>query len=513
MEFPQWTEAPNDSQDAIQFLRLDELRDNISEVLFPYLQTNTPYFRIVSWLTWIYSKIEEELSNQTMMARDYVNKSLRYYSVFAVADIVASKARKKYHRGPVGVELLGDRLDALEGKIVDFGHPSFARPPNPTAIYQSRLIAMGLLHQKLQPFSQGRAQSILLASEMGKKLSKAFEKNWANTIQPSKITDERKWTLIKLKELGDRVDLQGLKPDEAESRLLQDAARLTMKNPEMYDDFVSMVEEAVRRSSQANLELSSSDIAKVALYRFISVDEKNKVGIKLKDCEAVSLLAYHELHTHMQFGADAVLNCLVNLAKNSVGGISKDDIIKKSQQFLNPDSVKEIYQEIMDSFSMYHGKFQKGCPIAHGKNGFESTRQELDSSDDYYKKIALGALILLQSAACHELFDPDWLNRILPYHRRVFSAFNFLVEYQALPAKAKARDWLQSVVDLIIIQHDKVADSKGPHAKRIECRNDRIFYRADAPFAEQRGRLTNAVFWLSDIGLIKVNNGFFSAVK
>ena len=513
MDFPQWTEAPNDSQDAIQFLRLDELRDSISEHLFPYLQTNTPYFRMVSWLTWIYSKLEEDLSSQTMMAPEYVSRSLRYYGIFAVSDIVAFRARKKYHRGPVGVTPLGDRLDALEGKIVDFGHPSFARPPNPTSIYQSRLIAMGLLHQKKQPFPQGRFQFILLASEEGKKLSNAFEKNWSNIIQPLKITNERKWTLTKLNELGDRVDLQGLKPDEAESRLLQNAARATMKNPEMYDDFVSIVKEAVRKGSQANLELSSSDIAKASLYRLIPVDEKNKVAIKLKDCQAVSLLAYHELHTHMQFGADAVLNGLVNLSKNCVGGISKDDVVKKSLPFLKQDSIERMHQEIKDSFVTYQGKYQTGYPIAYGKNGFESTRRDIDSSDDYYKKIAFGTLILLQSIACHEFFDPDWLIRILPYHRRVFSTFNFLVEYQALPAKAKTRDWLQSVVDLIITQHDKVADSKGSHAKRIECRNARIFYRADAPFTEQRGRLNNAVFWLSDIGLIKPNNGFFSAVK
>ncbi len=468
---------------------------------------------MLSWLTWIYSKLEEELGSKTMTAPDYVSASLRYYGIFAVADIVSSRARKTYHRGPIGVDPLGGRLDALEGKIVDFGHPSFARPPNPTAIYQSRLIAMGLLHQKLQPFSQGRFQSILLASENGKKLSKAFENKWSNIIHPTRIADERKWTLTKLEEFGDMIDLQGLKPDELESRLLQDAARSAMNYPEMYDDFVSIVQEAVSKGSEANLELSSSDIAKAALYRLIQVDEETKVLIKLKDCQAVSLLAFHEMHTHMQFGADAVLNGLVNLSKNSVGGISKDDIIKKSLQFLKPDSIEAIHQEITDSFVKYQGKYQKGYPIAYGKNGFEATRQEIDSSDDYYKKIAFGALILLQSAACHELFDPDWLIKILPYHREVFSAFNFLIEYQSLPPKAKAWDWLQSVVDLIIIQHDKVADSKGSHAKRIECRNSRIFYRADAPFAEQRGRLNNAVFWLSDIGLIKAKDGYFSAVK
>lgn len=86
--FPEWTEAQTYEQDAIQFLRLNELRDSINEILFPYLITITPYFRMVSWLTWIFAKLDEEIHNASgMTARDYVNKTLRYYGIFASARV------------------------------------------------------------------------------------------------------------------------------------------------------------------------------------------------------------------------------------------------------------------------------------------------------------------------------------------------------------------------------------------------------------------------------------------
>lgn len=38
---PQWTEPESNDVGAIQHLRLNELRDQINEVLFPYLPTDS----------------------------------------------------------------------------------------------------------------------------------------------------------------------------------------------------------------------------------------------------------------------------------------------------------------------------------------------------------------------------------------------------------------------------------------------------------------------------------------
>jgi len=102
------------------------------------------------------------------------------------------------------------------------------------------------------------------------------------------------------------------------------------------------------------------------------------------------------------------------------------------------------------------------------------------------------------------------MTRILPYHRKVFSAYTILEEYQSLPSGAVLRDWLEAAIDLIIQNHDDVANSKGLYAKRFDYRDGRLFYRADAEFDEQRGRLTNAVLWLSDIGIIGIDQGLFT---
>lgn len=519
MAFPEWTEAQTNEQDSIQFLRLNELRDSINELLFPYLITITPYFRMVSWLTWIFAKLEEDMQKQNvarMTARDYVNKALRYYGVFAVADILFSRAEGTYHRGPIGVLTLRNKLALLGGDTVDFSHPSFGKPQDPTSIYRSSLVAMNLLEEKLQPISLGRFQSILLPTESGKELAKAFEAKWSRLVSPKEFTLKMKWNTSLLEKLGKLVNLQGLSSNDEESGLLQNAARSSMKYPDFYDDFVDIALETMRGGGKAGFELFSSDVAKAALYRSIPSPEEREISIKLKDTQATTLLAYHELHTHMSFGADAILDGLVNLAKDDFTGISKNEILKKSSKIMESkitksgEFVEVSYEKTKKSFNSCFGKYQTGYPVPFGKFGFETARERSETSEDYFEQIAYGAMILLQSAVCQEFFKPDWLIKILPYHRRVFSAYTVLEEYQSLPLKAQIGDWVEAVVDLIIQRHDDVANSKGLYAKRFEHREGRLFYRADADFGEQRGRLANAVLWLSDIGVLGIDQGLFT---
>lgn len=256
MTFPEWTEAQTDNQDAIQFLRLNELRDSINELIFPYLITITPYFRMASWLTWIYTKLEKDLAEGSMTTRDYINKSLKYYGVLAVADILFSQATNATnHRGPIGVQTLERHLAQLDGDTVDFNHPYFGKPLNPTPIYRSSLIAMGLLEEKLQPLPQGRYQSILRPTENGKKLADTFEKSWSSTIDPDNVSKQTIWKKTELQKLGELIALQGLKPNDNESKLLQKSAQGALRQyPEMYEEFVTLVIDTVTKCSQSGIK-------------------------------------------------------------------------------------------------------------------------------------------------------------------------------------------------------------------------------------------------------------------
>ena len=520
MSFPEWTDMQDYEQDAIQFLRANELRDSISEILFPYLITITPYFRMVSWLTWIFTKLEEEMhSAARMTARDYVNKSLRYYGIFATADILFSRAKGTYHRGPIGVVALGNKLDSLKGNIVDFSHPSFGKPLDPTPAYRSSLVAMNLLEEKQQPISPRRFQPILLPTESGKKLATVFEAKWAALIDPKEFTSKTKWKTSLLTKLGKLIDLQGLSSRDEESRLLQNAAHSSMKCPDFYYDFVDIALKTVKTIDKAGYKAFSSDVAKAALYRSIPVPEEKELKIELKDTQTATLLAYHELHTHMSFGADAILNGLVNLARESFAGISKQKILMESSKLMESKITKPgkfvgvLYEKIRKPFRLYPGKYRTGSPVPFGEFGFESTRAKILTSENNFERIAYGTIILLQSAVCQDFFKPDWLIKMLPYHRRVFSAYTVLEEYQSLTSKAQIIDWVEAAVDLIIQKHDDVASSKGLYAKRFDYSEGRLFYRADAEFGEQRGRLANAVLWLSDIGLLGIDQGLFTVSR
>jgi hypothetical protein len=516
--FPEWTEVQDYERGAIQFLRLNELRDSINEILFPYLITITPYFRMVSWLTWIFSKLEEEISDNAagMTARDYVNRYLRYYGVFATADILHSKAMGTYHRGPIGVLALTNKIGLLSGEVVDFNHPSFGKPLDPVPIYRSSLAAMKLLEEKKQPISARRFQLILVPTKSGKELAKAFEANWSSLMNCREFPKRMKWKISILKKLGKLVDLQGLKPTDEESRLLQNAARSSMRYPKFYDEFVDVTVTTIKALDKAGYKAYSSDIAKAALYRTAIIPKDKEVTLNIKDTEAAALLAYHELHTHMSFGADAILNGLVNLAEGKLAGVSKQEIFKKTSQTLETkiiksgETAKSLYDKISKSFRIASGKYRTGTPLPFGKFGFESLRMKTVDSEDDFEKIAYGTIILLQSAVCQESFKPNWLIKILPFHRKVFSAYTILEEYQSLPDNASTSDWVKAATDMVIQKHDDVADSKGLYAKRFDNREGKLFYRADAEFDEQRGRLVNAVLWLSDIGVIGIDDGLFT---
>ncbi len=90
--------------DAVQHLRLNELRDAINQILFPYLTTITPYARMASWILWVLVQVHSEIGER-MPYSEYREKYLRYYSVLAAADMIYAMSSVSEHRGPIGVEL------------------------------------------------------------------------------------------------------------------------------------------------------------------------------------------------------------------------------------------------------------------------------------------------------------------------------------------------------------------------------------------------------------------------
>jgi len=520
LAFPEWTEMQVDDRDAIQYLRLNELRDSINEILFPYLTTITPYFRMVSWLTWIFARLEyERIHSSEMSLRDYVNRALRYYGIFAVADVLLAQSIEDEHRGPIGVLAIKGRLAELESENIDFNHPTFRRPLDPTGIYKSSLVSMGLFGEKQQPISSRRYQPILIPTEEGLELADVFESKWRKTAAPSRLTAKTVWKKTQLVKLGKSINLQGLSSKDKESKLLLNAARSSIRNPTLYDDFVDIVTRTAEKCSKIDIYISSADIAKSALYRKLRIEDTNRlIDISLENSQATAILAYHELHTHMSYGADAILDGLANLARESSTGISIRETIKKANRVFKKkvgsphkkESIAVLFRSIEKTFSKDKGPFQRGYPKIWGKLGFEKIQEEISESESNHEQIALGTIALLQSAACQSLFNPKWLLKVLPHHRDVFSAYTLLEEYEALPSGADSYDWIKSSVELITQKHDEVATSKGPYAKRVDLIGDKLFYRAEADFNVQRGRLTNAVLWLSDVGLLKGNQGLFT---
>ena len=516
MVFPEWTEMQTSDRGAIQFLRLNELRDSINKVLLPYLTTVTPYFRIVSWLTWIYNRLEHERSiAETMTSSEYNTKVRRYYGIFAVANVLFCQSTGESSRGPIGVQTIEEGLSKVRNNRINFKQPRFGNPANPLPIYKSSLINMKLLEERRQTISSRRYQLILIPTKHGKALAKEFESQWSMSFEPDTLTRKMVWSVRELVKLGRMVFLQGISASKGEVKLLMKSARNSIEIPKLYDDFVNLVTKVAMKCDKLDEPIEYADISKASLYREIVKENHSKpVSISLKNSQATALLAYHELHTHTSYGAEAILDGLTKLAKESKNiGISLTETIKKRHKIFtkeigivskNQISLEDIFKEIEKSFSKGNGEYHYRYPRIIGKFGFETTQKDIKDCENLYRQIALGLIILLQSAVSYGHFDSSWLDGVLPNHRNVFSAFTLSEKYQKL-LQISPKEWTKSIIKLIIDKHDDVASSKGLYAKRFDFRGDRLFFRDDASYGLHRGRLSNAFQWLSDIGVLDTN--------
>lgn len=496
----------------MQHLRSNELRDHINEVMFPYLTTITPYFRLVSWLVWIYTRLELErkTSEDGMRLREHKEKASRCYGIFATADTLHARFSGIEHHGPVGVEAINRALDQLDGRAVDFRYPSFGSPRNPTGAYANAMVNMGLLNRMIQPVTVRREEAILVPTKKGRQLASAFQNCWNELFSSDALVEKLVWTQRELLQLGEIVCLQGLSSDQEEATLLLQSARSSLKDPNLFDEFVNLTLTVAKEYKRSDSMFRPEDVGRAALYWAIRKNHSFERA-QIPNCAATALIAYHELHTHASYGADAILGGITRLAASYPGGIPLSTILDEVAKVLNHDPVWRYERRIQDvisnlrkSFSPGPKKFQHMTPPTEGPYGFETIQDRIEASDaEAPALVAWGGVALFQAACAQELFDKDWLRRILLYHREVFASYTFLEELQALPSSAMIENWFERVVKRIIEQHSEVAESKGSYARRIERVGNFIHYRADAGYDRIRGRLGNAIAWLSDAGLLR----------
>jgi len=517
--YPEWTEPEVEETGAIQHLRLNELRDHVNEVIFPYLTTIMPFFRLVSWLVWIYYRIdfERESSTQGMQYSEYKEKAARYYGMLATADVLHARFSGIEHKGPVGVEALSRALDRIGEKDVDFSTVDFGSTRNPVGDYKNGIINMGLLIPMLQPVSGRREETILVPTERGIKLASVFQDRWTDLFDPEVLVNKLIWSQKELGQLGESICLQGLSKKDEEANLLFQSARSSLGEPRLYDGFVDLTLNIARIYKEIGLMFKAEDVARASFYWATKEGESFRKR-KIPESESSSLLAYHELHTHASYGADAILSGIVKMAKCYPGGIPNSTLVEEACLVLNKNQFwrpslkhQDLIKKLKDNSSQGPKRYQILTPSPNGPYGFETIQNYIDESDEKPQAlIAWGGVALFQAACAQEFFEKGWLRKILPHHREVFASYSFLEELQMLPSDATIRDWITRIVNNIIEQHSSVADSKGSYSRRIEKVGKYVHYIADAGYYRNRGRFPYAISWLSDVGLLQRKDNEYS---
>ncbi len=502
--FPEWTDREKGEGDAVQHLRLNELRDAINQILFPYLTTITPYARMASWILWVLVQVHSEIGER-MPYSEYREKYLRYYSVLAAADTIHAMSSASEHRGPIGVELLARSIGSLpEDADVDFRVSPFSRPADPVPQYVSSLSNMGLAERKLQPTSSGASLPLLVPVKMGERLASCLEEAMKERIDPRRIVHDYVWSREDLLALGEAICLQGLSSSDEESLILEEAVRRSLRNPRYYDDLLSISQEVGKKAGDSGF--TTADVGRACLYGRIRMGS-SYVPVNVVPGPTRSLLAFHELHTHCAYGADSVLAGIVQMSKPH--GVAQNRIVKLACSELGDSSIKIGSMPIRGLLlrlekSSSQGGAQKNpssLPAPGDPFGFETIQDLIQQSESNAALVTgLGSFILLQSAWAYSLFDTSWISDLIPRHRDVFGAFQFAELLESMGDESIFKDWLGETIDIVVQQHSDVAISKGEYARRIEKVGPMIYYRAEAGNDLIRGRLPNALAWLSDLG-------------
>ena len=305
MSFPEWTKYDVGDRDAIQFLRLNQLRDHINEKIFPYLTTITPYLRLTSWLSYIYYKLEKEMShyyqinNKYMLSTEYDNKIKKYYRIFATANELYNQHNNIASIGPIGVRIVQNILSNTKGENIDINNQAYRGIRNPFNIYKICLTSMYLVEEKSLYLSSRRSYPILMPTKNGRKISELFLSKWIDIVDETELEDIIFWKKEKLINLGEKIHLQSLKKTDEESKFLIEVISTSVDKPFLYENFIKILTKTANDAAKNGLAVNSSDFAKAALYRKISDEEGICYDITLEDNPTTAILAYHELHTHI----------------------------------------------------------------------------------------------------------------------------------------------------------------------------------------------------------------------
>jgi hypothetical protein len=307
------------------------------------------------------------------------------------------------------------------------------------------------------------------------------------------------------------VCLHGLSEKDGESKLLLEAASSSVKQLDVFEVFIDTVLLTAQKSGELGLPFKPQDVGRATLYRSFKSGQ-GFVKLQISDSPATALLAYHELHTHASYGADAVLAGISLAAKSRPEGIRQQRIVEETSKILaeapvwKPEKpVKDAARELVEHFQSRKNGLQNQIPLADGPYGFETIQDRIDQSrENAYGLTAWGAISLLQAACCEECFDRTWLSETLTAYRHVFGSYTFLQELQALRSTSTIKDWIDRTIEGIIEQHEDVARSKGAYAVKIARKGD-VVYCVDEPtdYSKNRGRLDTAIGWISDAGLVR----------
>jgi hypothetical protein len=208
--FPEWTELESRDIEAIQHLRLNELRDCINAVFFPYITLITPYLRVTSWLAWIITRLDQERkqSKSLFTIREYAEKTELYYRIFATADVIHARNSGIEHHGPVGVDRINVELDEIEQDEIDFASFLSGTHIIPIDAYSRAMENMKL--QQSMRFSPRLNEFIQTPTENGRQISSVFEKNWNQIISSDKFIIKKSSGLkTSLKNSGKRYAFMG----------------------------------------------------------------------------------------------------------------------------------------------------------------------------------------------------------------------------------------------------------------------------------------------------------------
>ncbi|KXA93439.1 hypothetical protein AKJ64_00605 [candidate division MSBL1 archaeon SCGC-AAA259E17] len=502
--YPNWVEPETGERDARAHLRLNQMRDKLTNrFLFPFVTTVTPYARVTSWLVWIYS-ITRSLINEREIRKysEYKKEFDRLYSIFSTADTL--HGQRESHNGPVGRNNCASALRKNENNEINFREKPFSSLSSPESRYRTPLSNMGLGVEMQQSLGD-RSAIFLELTDKGKKLAEVFDENLPNSRE--KYLDKDVWKEEDLTKLGKEICVFKVLESKEELSLLLGSIKSSYKSSKFFDSLIKFSKNILDISQ----DLSYNHIPRASLSSQVKLEEKIKIiEINKDDQDAIGTLAFHELHALTNLASLAILQSLSEFAKkNKDFGVKEKTVIERVENAMrdsgifnfenNLSKIQSIFkQNCLDLESDYIENYP---PLTEelGLSTLEKYIQE-NQKENYFKCIGYSSALLLVSSFIYEKFRENWLNENLPGHRKFFGIHTFEEPLDQMK-NSTFEKWTKECISTIISQHLKVARSKGPHGYMIDYKNGKIIYQESLRANTNRGRFEYAIDWFSQLEL------------